>query len=283
MSIIYVISELQRRLKVIKQFLVADETREIFKKYNDISDKLESYHSRQSVAKLVSVITVPAGILVTLISNKMSIAILAILIEIVSLCFWKGVDPRSQTRDSVLEFYRKFNYKLREQEKMKLIDVDSEILGVSTELATVKLENEKSIAIYRETLEDLDFEIEILHINPVEAVFKDNNVDRRTFRNEALNESFELKYEDTLEEVRDSQEVMSPQLEEALYQLYDKYITFDLKIGRESMELTHKPLEFAKMHSLPTKEEVTNSLIIAEAFNTILAELSKNTGGKKKC
>ena len=268
---------------MIKQFLGTDEIREIFKRYNDIGEKLESYHSRQSVAKLVSVITVPVGILATLVSNKMSIAILSILIEITSLCFWKGVDPRSQTRDSVLEFYRKFNYKLREKEKMKLIDVDSEILGVSTELATVKLESEKSIAVYREPLEDLDFEIEVLHINPIEAVFKDNNIDRRTFRNEALNDSFELKYGDTLEEVRDSQEVVSPQLEEVLYQLYDEYTTFDLKIGRESMELIHKPLVFAKMHSLPTKIEVTNSLVIAEAFNTILAELIKNTGGNKKC
>lgn len=267
---------------MIKQFLGADGTKELFKIYNDISDKLESHHARQSVAKLVSVITVPAGILATLISNKMSIAILAILVEMVSLCFWKGADPRAQTRDSVLEFYRKFNHKLREEENMKLIDVGSEILGVSTEFSTVKFESEKSIAIYREPLEDLDFEIEVLHINPMEAVFKDNNIDRKTFRNEALNDSFEIKYGDTLEEIRDSQEVMSPQLEEALYQLYDEYTTFDLKIGRESMELMHKPLSFAKIRTLPTREEVANSLIIAESLNTILTELSKNTGGKKK-
>ena len=254
---------------MIRSFLDTEEVKDIFHKYRDIGDRIENYHSQQSVAKIVSVVTVPVGILATLLSNRMSIAMISVIIEVVSLCFWKGVDPRSQTRDSVLEFYRKFNAKLRDKEKMKLIDVGSEILGVSTETSTVNI--------------DLDFSIEVLHINPIEAVFKDNNADRRVFRNEELNDSFELKYGDSLEDIRDSQEVMSTELEEIIYRLYDNFTEFDLRIDREKAEMTYKSRDFAKMHSLPSKDEIENSLIIAESMNEIVKQLKMTTnGGTKK-
>lgn len=268
---------------MIRNFLDTGEVKEIFSKYRNIGDKIENYHSQQSMAKIVSVVTVPAGILATLVSNNMSVAMLSVVIEVVSLCFWNGVDPRSQTRDSVLEFYRKFNAKLRDKEKMKLIDVGSEILGVSTETSTVNIDVDKSVAIYREPLEDLDFSIEVLHINPMEAVFKDNNADRRVFRNEELNDSFELKYGDSLEDIRDSQEVMSTELEEIIYRLYDNFTEFDLRIDREKAEMTYKSRDFAKMHSLPSKNEIENSLIIAESMNEIVKQLKMTTnGGAKK-
>ena len=268
---------------MIRNFFDTGEVKEIFSKYRNIGDKIENYHSQQSMAKIVSVVTVPAGILATLVSNNMSVAMLSVVIEVVSLCFWKGVDPRSQTRDSVLEFYRKFNAKLRDKEKMKLIDVGSEILGVSTETSTVNIDVDKSVAIYREPLEDLDFSIEVLHINPMEAVFKDNNADRKVFRNEELNDSFELKYGDSLEDIRDSQEVMSTELEEIIYRLYDNFTEFDLRIDRDKAEMTYKSRDFAKMHSLPSRNEIENSLIIAESMNEIVKQLKMTTnGGTKK-
>ena len=249
---------------MIRSFLDTEEVKEIFHKYRDIGDRIENYHSQQSVAKIVSVVTVPVGILATLLSNRMSIAMISVIIEVVSLCFWKGVDPRSQTRDSVLEFYRKFNAKLRDKEKMKLIDTGSEILGVSTETSTVNIDVDKSVAVYREPLEDLDFNIEVLHINPMEAVFK-------------------LKYGDSLEDIRDSQEVMSTELEEIIYRLYDNFTEFDLRIDREKAEMTYKSRDFAKMHSLPSKDEIENSLIIAESMNEIVKQLKMTTnGGAKK-
>ena len=261
---------------MIRNFLDTGEVKEIFSKYRNIGDKIENYHSQQSMAKIVSVVTVPAGILATLMSNNMSVAMLSVVIEVVSLCFWKGVDPRSQARDSVLEFYRKFNAKLRDKEKMKLIDVGSEILGVSTETSTVNIDVDNSVAIYREPLE-------VLHINPMEAVFKDNNADRRVFRNEELNDSFELKYGDSLEDIRDSQEVMSTELEEIIYRLYDNFTEFDLRIDRDKAEMTYKSRDFAKMHSLPSRNEIENSLIIAESMNEIVKQLKMTTdGGTKK-
>ena len=240
---------------MIRNFLDTGEVKEIFSKYRNIGDKIENYHSQQSMAKIVSVVTVPAGILATLVSNNMSVAMLSVVIEVVSICFWKGVD----------------------------IDVGSEILGVSTETSTVNIDVDKSVAIYREPLEDLDFSIEVLHINPMEAVFKDNNADRKVFRNEELNDSFELKYGDSLEDIRDSQEVMSTELEEIIYRLYDNFTEFDLRIDREKAEMTYKSRDFAKMHSLPSRNEIENSLIIAESMNEIVKQLKMTTdGGTKK-
>ena len=47
--------------------------------------------------------------------------------------------------------------------------------------------------------------------------------------------------------------------------------------------MTYKSRDFAKMHSLPSKNEIENSLIIAESMNEIVKQLKMTTnGGAKK-